>query len=187
MAKSATAKKSKIKYRASKQEQESMGHAVDLAVQYVNQWKLHEITRMIQRKAPVCIPVGDRGYVVGHHVVIPTTEGTWDLHGYSRGKINNFSSPGAALAYSMCDQSGRIKIAQEIMESDRLVQKYQENLARGKYRLAQARARNDIWRMDFFTTLTQESQLYLTDARNQLQKNLKQTKYMINFGTNHES
>jgi len=27
----------------------------------------------------------------------------------------------------------------------------------------------------------------LTDAQDQLQKNLKQTKYMINFGTNHES
>lgn len=187
MAKSATAKKSKIKYRASQQEQDSIGVAVDLAVRYVNQWKLDEIARMIQRKTPVCIPVGDRGYVVGHQAIIPSHDGTWDLHGYSRGKINTFSTRAAAVAYSMCDQSGKIKISQEIMESDRLVRKYQENLARSRHRLAQARARNDIWRMDLFTTMIQESQLYLTDAQDQLQKNLKQTKYMINFGTNHES
>ena len=187
MAKSATAKKSKIKYRASKQEQDSMSRAVDLAVQYVNQWKLHEITRMIRRKAPVCIPIGNKGYVVGHQAIVPSHDGTWDLHGFSRGKINTFSTRAAAVAYSMCDQSGKIKISQEIMESDRLVRKYQENLARSQHRLAQAHAQNDIWRMDLFTTLLQESQLYLTDAQDQLQKNLKQTKYMINFGTNHES
>lgn len=187
MVKSAIAKKSKIKYCASKEEQDEIGHAVDIAVQYVNTWKLNEITRMIQRNAPVCIPIGNRGYVVGHQAIVPTHDGTWDLHGFSRGKINTFSSRAAAVAYSMCDQSGKIKISQEIMESDRLVRKYQENLARSRYRLDQARAKNDIWRMDLFTTLIQESQLYLTDAQDQLQKNLKQTKYMINFGINYES
>lgn len=187
MAKLATAKKSKIKYRASKQEQDEISHAVDIAVQYVNTWKLTEITRMIRRNAPVCIPIGNRGYVVGHQAIVPTHDGSWDLHGFSRGKINTFSTRAAAVAYSMCDQSGKIKISQEIMESDRLVRKYQENLARSQHRLDQARAKNDIWRMDLFTTLIQESQLYLTDAQDQLQKNLKQTKYMINFGTNYES
>ena len=186
MAKSATAKKSKIKYCASKQEQDEISQAVDLAVQYVNQWKLHEITRMIRQRIPMCIPVGG-GYIVGHQAIVPTHDGDWDLHGYSRGMINRFSSPGAALAYSMCDQTGKIKVAYEIMEADRLVRKYQENLARNQYSLSRARAKNDMWRMDLFTTLIEESQLYLTDAHDQLQKNLKQTKYMINFGTNHES
>ena len=186
MAKSATAKKSKIKYRASQQQQDEIGRAVDLAVRQVNQWKIQEITRMIRQRIPMCIPVGS-GYIVGHQAIVPAHDGGWDLHGYSRGMINSFSSPAAALAYSMCDQTGKIKIAHEIMESDRLVRKYQENLTRNQHSLSRACTRNDIWRMDLFTTLTQESQLCLTDAQDQLQKNLKQTKYMINFGTNHES
>ena len=186
MAKSATAKKSKIKYRASQQEQDEIGRAVDLAVRQVNQWKIHAITRMIRQRTPMCIPING-GYIVGHQAIVPSRDGGWNLHGYIRGMFNSFSSAGAALAYSMCDQTGKIKVAHDIMEADRLVRKYQENLARNQYSLSRARARNDIWRMDLFTTLIQESRLYLSDAQNQLQKNLKQTKYMINFGTNHES
>lgn len=176
-----TRRKSKIKYLATPAETQHAENAVDSVVKYVADWKLREIELMIsstgKNQLPVCLPVRARGYVVGKQVIRQSPGNTWDLIERNCDVTHTFNSKITAMAYSLCDQRGQSKLAKTIFEHDVEIAKYQQKLEHFQQSLTAARKKKDYWRVDLFLIMSESVEFQLEEAKFQLQKSLKLTKY----------
>jgi len=188
MAKPRTVKKSKVKYSASTEEKQQVERAVSNAAKHVKSWKLRELEKLLKSNTemPVCVPVNG-GYIIGK-CVLQQTDDLWQLLNYYKEPIGLFSTLASATAYAICSQSGKDRLAYEIMEKDGLIAKYQQDLNVYQYRLSSAIKKGDTWRTDLFDTLSESTKFQLEAAKLQLQKSLRLTKYFKVLGTtNYES
>lgn len=183
MAKSRTPKKSKIKYSGTPEQKQQLAEvtqAVNNAASYVKNWKLKELVNMAESKnsVPTCIPIGRNGLLIGKLVIKPATApGEWELIEYNRDYSRFFTSQSSAVAFALCKQTGRIRMADDILAKDAKLVALEIKLANYQYNLTLARKKKDYWRVDLFSILTENLVMQLEDAKNQLQKTLNLTKY----------
>jgi hypothetical protein len=96
---------------------------------------------------------------------------------YNKDFSRFFTSQSSAVAYALCNQTGRVRMADEILAKDAKLVELQIKLANYQYNLSFARKKKDYWRVDLFSILTENVIMQLEDAKNQLQKTLNLTKY----------
>ena len=166
MAKSRTQKKSKIKYFGTPEQKQQLAEvtqAVDLAANYVKQWKLKQINNLVESANPptACIPIGKNMLLIGKLVVKPATGGDWELVEYNRYSSKFFSSQLSAVAYAVCNQSGRVPLADEILARDTRYNELQNKLVTLKHNLSGARKKKDYWRIDLFSILVELSLIHI--------------------------
>lgn len=181
MAKSRTPKKSKIKYSGTPEQKQQLAEvtqAVNNAASYVKNWKLKELATMAESKnsAPTCIPLGRNGLLIGKLAIKPAGS-EWELMEYNKDYSRFFNSQASAVAFALCKQTGRIRLAEEIIAKDSKLSELQNKMANFRYNLANAYKKKDYWRVDLFSILSENMEMQLEDAKNQLQKTLNLTKY----------
>ena len=183
MVKSRTPRKSKIKYSGTPEQKQQLAEvtqAVNNAASYVKHWKLKELAAMAESKnsVPTCIPFGRHGLLIGKHVVKPSVNaGEWELLEYNKDYSRFFNSQTSAVAFALCKQTGRIRLAEEIIAKEHKLSELQNKMDNFRYNLANAYKKKDYWRIDLFSILSENMGMRLEDAKNQLHKTLNLTKY----------
>jgi len=171
--------KRKFKYKAQREEIDLVEQNVNQTVNYINDWKRKELVHLAlykSNKTPVCIPISKNSYLIGKFGM-RKTESTWILTNLVEEKNYEFSKRSSAVLYAICYQVGRYKLANEIMLYDSDVLRLRDQSEILKYKLENAIAKKDHWRIDYFNILSTRASFRLQDAKNQLEKTTNLAKY----------
>ena len=177
MAKSPTRKKSKAK--ATPEHLAQVRQGIEKAVNYINDWKKRELHSMAmnQRTAiPICVPISKTAYLVGRFGV-KKIGSVWQVTDSRDMKELLFGQRSTAVAYTLCTQTGHIKLARQLMEHDAAVARLTEQLTAYSHKRICAQRKKDYWRMDHFDIMSATAEFQLEDAKNQLEKTLHLAKY----------
>lgn len=180
MAKSLTKRKQRVK--ADPATTANVNQAIDAAVDYVKTWKRKELislaTNPPTNALPVCIPVKKDAYVIGRHG-LKKDNSVWTLHTQDFRESYEFVYRSSAVVYSICSQTGRRKLAQEILTSNQEILRLQTRLTEFQYLFDKARRKKDkdYWRLDYYTIMIESAEFAVIDAKNELEKSINLAKY----------
>lgn len=157
--------------------------AIDQAVEYVDQWKRKELFSFAinppkSDTIPVCIPIGKNTYVIGSFG-LKKNDTVWTVTSADRRVNYNFMTRSSAVVYSICVQTGRKKLAQDILDRNNDLFRLQNRLVEFQYLQAKAQKKKDkdYWRLDYYTIMAESAEFAIIDAKNQLEKSLNLAKY----------
>ena len=179
MAKSSTRKKSKNKPEITPEQIAQAEQGVEQAIKYINDWKRRELFSLATtptKELPVCIPINKDAYLIGRlglkrhgnkWIVIDSTDNAEYL----------FIKRSTAIIYSLCTQTGRQKLARNILQHESSVIKISEDVETFKFRKETAQRKRDYWRVDHFDIMENSAAHKLEAAKNQLEKSLQLAKY----------
>lgn len=156
--------------------EENINHTVD----YVKKWKRHELIKMAfntYKQTPVCVQVSRDAYLIGRFG-IRRTNNVWQATYIPEEKDYNFSKRTTAVLFALCNQTGRFKLANEILLYDSQVLMIKEQLEMYNHKLLLAKEKKDSWRLDYFSILSSRAFYRLQDAKNQLEKTTSLAKYI---------
>lgn len=180
MAKSPTKRKQRVK--ADPTTEANVNQAINAAVNYVKSWKRNELITLAsnppKNTLPVCIPVKRDAYVIGRHG-LKKDNGLWTLHTQDYNESHEFVYRSSAVVYSICSQTGRKKLAQEILNSNQEILRLQRRLQEFQYLFDKARRKKDkdYWRLDHYTIMMESAEFAVIDAKNELEKSINLAKY----------
>ena len=103
-------------------------YIVDQAIKVVNTWadkELHHIRSTAN--FPVCIPLTEKSWTVGKYTLIFMKQNHWSVKN-NDGIIHVFYSKKAAVFYAIFSQFNKFKLADEILEADKSVAKYSDEM-----------------------------------------------------------
>lgn len=176
MAKSSTKRKYKIKPTQVRQ----LKQGIDQTVQYVNDWQRRELLAMaLTKKAqtlPVCIPFDNNTYIVGQYGLERDND-LWLVTSSQDQQQTYFSTKLTALIYLICLQTGRHDLADTINKQDNSMINLAQELSSYKRGQKQAERKKDWWRFDYFNNLASNTEIKLSEAKNQLEKTIVLAKY----------
>lgn len=179
MARSRTAKKSKIKDQAENQvKAETINALTDLVSAYVKSWARTEAHRIIQTDpVPVIMPVKN-GYQVGKHQVINEPNAVWALYNNFKEPVEQFLDVRSAVAYSILYQLKRFKPADTVLLADKKLSKLDADFQHYSRCMSAAVKRKDYTTIDILAARYYDAQFLLPQARIELEKTLRMNKYL---------
>jgi hypothetical protein len=190
MAKSPTAKKSKIKRQAVRQVKiELVETAADLASSYVKSWAKTEVNKLILDSAhPVIVPIKN-GLQVNLHKVIKHNNACWKLFNRYNEQIAEFSHKKSAVLYSILYQQSKYSSADTVLRTDQMLSKLEADFNHYSHNMHQAIQRKNHEAIDILAARYYDTQLLLNEARNELEKTLRMNKYLKVWetGNNYET
>lgn len=179
MAKSRTAKKSKIKKQAEiLAKAETVQALAELVSSYVKSWARTEAQRIIQTDPiPVIIPIRN-GYQVGKHQAIKEPNTVWILYNNHKEPMEKFVDVRSAVAYSILYQLKRYKPADSILLADYKLSKLEADFQHYSKCMLAASKRRDYATIDILAARYYDAQFLLPLARIELEKTLRMNKYL---------
>jgi len=181
MAKSPTRKKRKAKIDSETADQ--INQAIETAVDYVNKWKRKELINIVTSPdksagLPVCVPIKKNAYIIGKHG-LTKDDNIWRLTEANTNQSHLFVYRSSAVVYSICTQTGKPKLAQDILKCNQDIIRLQTRLEEFKYLSDKAKRKKDkdYWRLDYYTIMTESAEFDIIDAKNQLEKSINLAKY----------
>jgi len=166
MAEFTTIKKSEIK------------ELVEYAVAHVQQWSIDELFKLaIESKKPLCIPVKDKGFVVGRYLVEKITENHWKVYDRNQDFVREFYYKSSAILYCACMHIRKYQLAQDIYRQDTLYGRIDTDLNIYKVRLQNCK-KTDGFKRDLYVARFINSKLVHDHAYTKLRKLLDSAKYL---------
>jgi hypothetical protein len=179
MAKSPTAKKSKIKRQAVKQvKAEMIETAANLASMYVRDWAKTEVNRLIfEKSSPVLVPIKN-GLQVNLYKVISQSNNGWSVLNRFNESIAKFTNKKSAVLYSILVQQQKYSTADSILQADQVLSKLESDFLHYSHSMHQASQRKNYEAMDIMAARYYDTKLRLDEARFELEKTLRMNKYL---------
>lgn len=150
---------------------------VDYAISQVNHWAKQEINYI--RHAldyPVVVPINDKHWVIGTYHI--KTLGTHRYRVSTDGKeIHTFYSKKAAVFYVVLTRMQLYKTADGIIDEDRLVAKYHDELELYASKLVNSK-KADNFKYQLWQTRYLETKSQFASSKIELEKRLNSAKYM---------
>jgi hypothetical protein len=154
--------------------------AVSKTVSYVKNWQLTQIRNLIadeSAKTPICVEIDANKIMVGRYVVV-NKEGFWYVYRLLADKPDySFSSKKTAIAYILCRYKGRNKLSEKILKADYELILHRSNLVEYNYNYTKAVKNKDQFKISFYLTMIEESEIQINNAKTILQKSLNLAKY----------
>lgn len=179
MAKSSTRKKSKNKSEITPEHVAQAQQGIEQAIKYINDWKRRELLTMVttpSKEIPVCVPIKKDTYLIGR-MGLKRNGTKWTVIDSIDSAEYQFTKRSTATIYSLCNQTGRMKLAQKILQNESAVIKIAEDVETFKFRKETALRKQDYWRFDHFYIMENSAAYKLEAAKNQLEKSLQLAKY----------
>jgi len=179
MAKSRTAKKSKIKRQAELlAKAETVQTLTDLVSAYVKSWARTEAQRIAHHNpVPVIMPVKN-GYQVGKHQVLKEPNAVWALYNIHKELMEQFLDVRSAVAYSILYQIKRFRSADNVLMADNKLSKLEADFQHYSRCMQAAVKRRDYITIDILASRYYDTQFLLPQARTELEKTLRMNKYL---------
>jgi hypothetical protein len=179
MARSPTAKKSKIKRQAVKQVKVKMLEtAADLATSYVKDWAKNEVNRlMFEKSLPVIVPIKN-GLQINLYRAIRHNDQCWIIFNRFNENIAEFTNKKSAVLYSILVQQQKYSAADSVLQADRVLSKLESDFLHYSHSMHQASQRKNYEAMDILAARYYDTKLRLEEARVESEKTLRMNKYL---------
>lgn len=153
--------------------------AADLTTQYLKSWTNKEIKRLaLQENVPVCLPVGDHGFLVGTHKIEKLGTSCWRVLDHNDILIHDFSRKLSAVFYCFTTQSKKINLADRILNADIKVGKLESDQRFYQNTRLQSTKKKDYFRLDLSTSRSLDTEIRLKYAIEELEKTINIAKYL---------
>lgn len=157
--------------------------AIKSTVKYIKQWSDRELENLFSSGSfagniPIIIQLGDSGYIVGNYSLLKTQDDRWQLNYRYSDFQKIFDDKKAAFLFAIYYQTGKVRLADKIYESDLAVSILADKVQFFKQRAHLARRNKNFDKSDFYQLRLNEYCMRLARAKVLLEKNLKMTKYI---------
>lgn len=147
-------------------------------VEKIKRFTQHELDNLSQQSTelPLCYQMGT-DVLVGKYKVLKINEQTWRVV-ESTVQLFDFFNRKDAIFYCIALHKQQHKLAQDIKESDSLLNRLEFDAALYRIRYKKAINNQDSWGQDFYSTRYQETMDRIAYAKKEIKKNLDLAKYI---------
>ena len=172
--------------KKSKQPYEKLGfsrgqieQAADLTTRYLKEWTDRELQNLvINEKLPVCLPLGNRGFLIGRYRMYPVGKHTWRVLDNNQEFVHDFSRKLSAVFYCLTTQLNKLNLAREILTADTAVGKLELDQDYYMYSIKNYTKKQDFFRVDLAKLRYIQAQHQLRFANQELEKTINTAKYL---------
>jgi hypothetical protein len=157
--------------------------AIKSTIKYIKQWSERELENLFSNNSlinnsPIIFQLGHNGYLVGNCSLMKTADNRWQLNYRYSDLEKTFDDKKAAFLFAIYYQTGKMRLADKIYESDLSVSRLSDKVQFFRQRAYLARKVKNYDKSDFYQIRLNEYNMRLSQARTLLEKNLKTTKYI---------
>jgi len=153
--------------------------AADIATQYVKYWTQNELKRLaLDENLPVCLALGDRGFLIGHYKVMSIGQHCWRVLDHNDERVHDFGRRLSAVFYCLTTQANKFNLAREILAADTQVSRLeadQDTFANTRHINLK---KKDYFRADLANMRYINTRYQLHHANEELEKTINTAKYL---------
>jgi len=150
---------------------------VGFFMEYLNVWTTEQANELIKQNPSLCIPYGPNGYIIGTYKITGTPNRVWEVCTAYGDRMHDFHDKAAAVFYCYYLSRNVFTRAQELLTIDSEIFKLSNDIGYYQHGYKQALKRQDWFKVDLFTTRTEQAKVQLAQAQERLQKTLWAAKY----------
>lgn len=175
-----TRKKSKPKaYEKLGFTRDQIEQAARATTEYLKEWTDRELQHLVlEQKIPVCLPIGDRGFLIGRYQMRPIGNHTWRVLDNNQEFVHDFSRKLSAVFYCLTTQLNKLNLAREILTADTSVGKLELDQDYYMYSIKNYTKKQDFFRVDLAKLRYIQAQHDLRFANQELEKTINTAKYL---------
>jgi hypothetical protein len=153
--------------------------AADVTTQYLKYWTDKELKRLtIDENLPVCLPLGNRGFLIGSYKVLSVGQHCWRVLDRNDELVHDFGRKLSAVFYCLTTQANKLNLARDIMTTDARVSRLeidQDNYANSRKLNLK---KKDYFRADLANMRYINNRYQLHYANEELEKTINTAKYL---------
>ena len=153
--------------------------AAKATTEYLKSWTDRELQHLVQeQKIPVCLPIGDRGFLIGRYKMMQINKECWRVIDNNGENLNDFSRKLSAVFYCLTSQLNKLNLAREILVADTTVSKLEIDQDYYRYTMRVSLKNHDYFRADLAQMRYIQAQHQLRFANQELEKTINIAKYL---------
>lgn len=153
--------------------------AADATTQFLKAWTDRELQDLVlNQKIPVCLPIGDRGFLIGRYRMYPVGKHTWRVLDNNHEFVHDFSRKLSAVFYCLTTQLNKLNLAREILTADTAVGKLELDQDYYMYSIKNYTKKQDFFRVDLAKLRYIQAEHELRFANQELEKTINTAKYL---------
>jgi hypothetical protein len=153
--------------------------AARATTEYLKAWTDRELQHLTQeKKIPVCLPIGDHGFLIGRYRMQSIGKHTWRVLDNNQEFVHDFSRKLSAVFYCLTSQLNKLNLAREILTADTAVGKLELDQDYYMYSIKNYAKKQDFFRVDLARLRYIQAQHQLRFANQELEKTINIAKYL---------
>lgn len=158
---------------------EQVEQAADATTQFLKAWTDRELQDLVlNQKIPVCLPIGDRGFLIGRYRMHLIGKHTWRVTDNNQEFVHDFSRKLSAVFYCLTTQLNKLNLARSILLADTAVGKLELDQDYYMYSIKNYTKKQDFFRVDLAKLRYIQAQYELQYANQELEKTINTAKYL---------
>jgi hypothetical protein len=152
--------------------------AVDVTARLLGEWTQRQVQQIsVNEKTPYIWPLSPSSFIIGNYRVVGKN-GYWTVLNTYYEVLHQFDSKLSAVFYCLCEQKGRLKLAQSIRALDSEVKRLKNDIVHFESSVNRAIANKKGDSVAIWDARLYDARLQLQAASLQLQKSLTSAKYI---------
>ena len=153
--------------------------AARATTEYLKAWTDRELQDLVlNQKIPVCLPIGDHGFLIGRYRMSPIGKHTWRVLDNNQEFVHDFSRKLSAVFYCLTTQLNKLNLAREILTADTAVGKLELDQDYYMYSIKNYTKKQDFFRVDLAKLRYIQAEHQLRFANQELEKTINIAKYL---------
>ena len=153
--------------------------AARATTEYLKEWTDRELQHLVlEQKIPVCLPIGDRGFLIGRYQMRPEGKHAWRVLDNNQEFVHDFSRKLSAVFYCLTTQLNKLNLARSILLADTEVGKLEVDQDYYMYSMKNYTKKQDFFRADLAKMRYINAQQQLVFANQELEKTINTAKYL---------
>ena len=147
-------------------------------VEKIRRFTQDELARIADAPSelPFCYQIGT-DVLVGRYRVVKISDKCWQVQEHTQ-ILFDFFNRKDAIFYCIALHKEKLQLAQDIRDSDSLLNRLEFDAALYRLRYKKAQETGDTWGEEFYSTRYQETQHRIETAKKEIKKNLDLAKYI---------
>jgi hypothetical protein len=159
--------------------QDQIEQAARATTEYLKEWTDRELQDLVlNQKIPVCLPIGDRGFLIGRYRMYPVGKHTWRVLDNNQELVHDFSRKLSAVFYCLTTQLNKLNLARSILTADTAVGKLELDQDYYMYSIKNYAKKQDFFRVDLAKLRYIQAEHELRFANQELEKTINTAKYL---------
>jgi len=159
--------------------QDQIEQAARATTEYLKEWTDRELQDLVlNQKIPVCLPIGDHGFLIGRYRMYPVGKHTWRVLDNNQELVHDFSRKLSAVFYCLTTQLNKLNLARSILTADTAVGKLELDQDYYMYSIKNYAKKQDFFRVDLAKLRYIQAEHELRFANQELEKTINTAKYL---------
>jgi hypothetical protein len=159
--------------------QQQVNQAAEITTQYLKAWTDRELRYLtIHQKVPVCLPIGDTGFLIGRYKLEKIKETCWRVVDANGMLVSDFTSKISAVCYALAGHLNHINLANMLLKADTAVSKLEMDQEYYQHTMRLNLKKQNYFKADLANFRYLDCKIKLQVAKTELQKTINTAKYL---------